>query len=196
MEHIFHQPQFGEDWFTYPELYTDFVQNYLQNGSVFVEVGSWKGKSISYIGVEIVNSGKDIKCFAVDTWKGTPGIHDKDIYVKIDKLYNLFLANIGPLSNIITPIRKSSIEASKQFEDNSIDIVYIDAGHLYEDVKSDIESWYPKVKPGGIISGHDYDSESTGGDHAGVRKAVDEAFPQNLIPRSGNCWVYFKPKGI
>ena len=60
MEHIYNQLNFGEDWFTYPNLYSDMVKKF-PSGSKFVEVGSWKGKSSSYITVEIINSNKNIK---------------------------------------------------------------------------------------------------------------------------------------
>jgi predicted O-methyltransferase YrrM len=186
MEHIYTQSQFGEDWFTYPELYSDFVKNYLHNNSIFVEVGSWKGKSTAYIGVEIINSKKNIKCYAVDTWEGSPGVHDYDDYVKTNTLYQLFLSNISSLKDVIIPIKNTSVEAAKQFKNNSIDVVYIDANHEYEYIKEDIHTWYPKVKPGGIISGHDYL-------FPGVYKAVHEYFPFDLKEYTGNCWVYRKP---
>ena len=59
---------------------------------------------------------------------------------------------------------------SDKFEDESQDFVYIDALHDYESVKSDIEAWYPKVKTGGILYGHDYNPVKW----SGVVKAVQE----------------------
>jgi cephalosporin hydroxylase len=188
MEHIFYQAQFGENWFTYPNLYSRFVKE-LSNGSKIVEVGCWKGKSIAYLAVEIINSGKDIKVDAIDTWKGTPDedVHQKDKYVIEDKLYELFLSNIAPVSSVINPIRMSSVEAAKLYEDESIDVVFIDAGHTYEDVKADILAWYPKVKKGGYVSGHDY--PWSGGD--AVKKAVDELVRGFEVTEG--CWVHKKP---
>lgn len=182
MEHIYNQPQFGENWFTYPNLYSRFVRE-LEDGSKIVEVGCWKGKSIAYLAVEVINSGKDIKIDAVDTWKGTPDEedHQNDVYVKTNKLYELFLSNISPISQVIRPIRMNSVEASTLYEDNSIDVVFIDAGHLYEDVKSDIIAWKPKIKKGGYLAGHDYLFPS-------VLKAVNEIF--GPIENSENCWIY------
>ena len=60
MEHFYYN--IGEDWFSYPELYSSIVNKFGDN-SHFVEVGVWKGRSASYMGVEIFNSGKncDIK---------------------------------------------------------------------------------------------------------------------------------------
>lgn len=52
--------------------------------------------------------------------------------------------------------RISSSEASREFDEESIDFVYIDGGHSIPCVKRDILSWWPKVKRGGIMAGHDY----------------------------------------
>ena len=46
--------------------------------------------------------------------------------------------------------------APAQFEDASIDFVYIDARHTYDAVMEDLEAWWPKVRPGGIVAGEDY----------------------------------------
>lgn len=184
MEHIYQDPSFGQDWFTYPNLYSRFV-NELQNESTIVEVGCWKGKSIAYLAVEILNSGKNIKIDAVDTWKGSQETsNQEDPYVVEDKLYPLFLKNIFPLRHLITPIRMDSLSASELYEDLSVDVVFIDASHEYEDVKADIKAWFPKVKIGGYISGHDYPGRR------GVRNAVDEIFKN--FEKTELCWVYKK----
>ena len=186
MEHIYHLPHFGEEWFTYPNLYRQFV-NILLNGSKIVEVGSWKGKSTAFLAVEIINSGKDIEIHAVDTWRGSPE-HSGDPYIQNDTLYDLFLSNISPVSSVIRPVRKASIEAAKDYQDYSVDVVFIDACHEYDCVKEDIAAWYPKVKSGGIISGHDY------GDYChNVVRAVNESLPKERLEVSEYCWMYIKP---
>ncbi len=53
-------------------------------------------------------------------------------------------------------LEKMSVEAARDFEDGSLDAVYIDANHRYEFVVADIHAWLPKIRKGGIISGHDY----------------------------------------
>ena len=74
-------------------------------------------------------------------------------------------------------IRKFSEEAAKLIPDESLDFVYIDGNHQYEFVKKDIESWYPKVKKGGIIGGDDYTScPETEAEQFGIFKAVHEFF--------------------
>lgn len=71
-------------------------------------------------------------------------------------------------------MRMESIAAAAQFKDASLDFVFIDADHSYAGCKADIEAWYPKVKPGGFVSGHDYDN--TEYPDFGVKRAVDERF--------------------
>lgn len=189
MEHIYKQSQFGEDWFTYPNLYTRFVKT-LRNGQKMVEVGSWKGKSTAYLAVEIINSGKNIKVDAVDTWKGSPKENPalmNDAYVKTDTLYNLFLTNMSSLLHVVNPVRAESVVASKMYEDNSVDIVFIDACHHYDCITEDIAAWYPKVKSGGIFAGHDYHFVDS------IKRAVDETFGEANIESTELCWVYNKP---
>lgn len=59
-------------------------------------------------------------------------------------------------SGRVTYIRTNSLEAAKLFKDEALDFVYIDADHSLKAVKADYNAWKLKVRPGGIISGHDY----------------------------------------
>ena len=71
-------------------------------------------------------------------------------------VYGECMNNIKGYEDRAIMIRANSKIASNFFEDNSLDFVYIDANHAYEFVKEDIELWYPKVKSGGYVMGHDY----------------------------------------
>eukprot|EP00933_Yihiella_yeosuensis_P026582 TRINITY_DN20646_c0_g1_i2.p1 TRINITY_DN20646_c0_g1~~TRINITY_DN20646_c0_g1_i2.p1 ORF type:complete len:238 (-),score=39.06 TRINITY_DN20646_c0_g1_i2:124-837(-) len=53
-------------------------------------------------------------------------------------------------------VQDLSVPAAKRFADLSLDWIYIDAGHRYEEVLADLEAWYPKVRWGGLVSGDDY----------------------------------------
>ena len=182
MEHYYHQ--IGENWFTYPQFYSSLVKIY-PSGSKFVEVGSWRGRSSCFLGVEIYNSGKNIKLDCVDTWEGSEEHQGYDI-LKDDMLYKEFISNIAPISHIITPIRMTSLEASRLYPDNSLEAVFLDASHRYEDIKNDINAWYPKVKKGGIFAGHDYPSWTQ------VTQAVEEFFPDKNFISSELCWIHQK----
>lgn len=183
MEHFYQN--IGEDWFTYPNLYRSVINKY-GNNSHFVEVGSWKGRSASFMGVEIINSGLDIKFDCIDTWEGS--IEHQEMEIVINKeLYDIFLENTSPVKSVINPIRTTSLEASKLYEDNSLDFVFIDASHEYQDVLDDMNAWLPKIKNGGTIAGHDYGRYE-------VNLAVNEFFKTNNLKFdvSEDCWIYVK----
>jgi hypothetical protein len=68
-----------------------------------------------------------------------------------------------------------SFEVSKGIEDNTVDIIYIDGDHSYNGIKRDFEAWMPKVRVGGIVSGHDYKNKL----RCGVKRFVDEYALEN-----------------
>jgi hypothetical protein len=179
-----------EGWFTFSELYCKMV-NKFPDGSHFVEVGSWKGKSAVYMGVEIINSNKKIRFDCIDSWEFLDDIYTKLSYLNKSKLtaFEEFLKNVEPLYNVINYHKINSIEGSKLFEDESLDFVYIDASHEYENVKNDLIYWYPKVKYGGVFAGHDY-----GSNWKGVKLAVDEFFKNIKFETPEASWVYYKNK--
>ena len=168
-------------WFVQEDLFTQMVLSCNDIDEYhFVEMGSWKGKSSTYMAVEILNSGKRIKFDCVDTWNGSEEHLDKnnDSYEPLleipNGLYNEFLKNIHPVKSVINPIRMSSIEASKLYKDNSLDFIFIDGAHDYKSVKEDVEHWFPKLKIGGYISGDDYAWPS-------VSNAVNEYFGKKNV---------------
>ena len=150
MEHFYQN--IGEDWMDFQELYSEMV-NYFPDNSHFVEVGSWKGRSASYMSVEILNSKKRIQFDCVDTWLGSVEHTDpnslffvEELINDKDWLYYQFLNNTRPVCDIINPVRSSSLESVNLYENRSLDFVFIDASHEYDDVKKDILAWYPKLK--------------------------------------------------
>lgn len=85
-------------------------------------------------------------------------------------------------------IRDTSVEASKLFEDNSVDLVFIDASHFYEDVLEDIDAWLPKVSTRGFLTGDDYTEL-----FPGLMRAVDESFDLNGVI-GDRIWIIEKSK--
>ena len=86
--------------------------------------------------------------------------------------------------DFIIDIQKPSIEAVKEFEDNSIDFMFIDGDHHYNAVIKDLNLWYPKIKRGGIFSGYDIG-------HPGVIKALNEftkKYDLKYLPISKSSW--------
>ena len=169
------QPDFNEipGWFAYEELYDKMVE-VANDNCVFVEVGAWFGKSTNHLAKKIRESKKNIHFTTVDTWKGTD---DEDIHQTIvgsfsGDIFYEFIDNTIYSNNYgqIETIKDTSRNAANNFANNSIDYIMLDAGHSYDALKDDLNVWYNKVKPGGIVSGDDY------GVFYGVTQAADEFF--------------------
>lgn len=170
-----------DGWFNYQNTY-DFLLSNVPDGGVFVECGAWLGKSSAYL---CDNARDRINVYIVDTWQGSP--NELQTYHKLatqENIYHKFLYNMG--YRRYTPLKMDSCEAADTFNNNSIDVVYIDMTHTYEAVKRDIQCWLPKVKIGGYIAGHDFDNK-----FPEVKRAVNETF-DNIIVMDQNCWVVKK----
>jgi len=117
---------------------------------VGAEIGVWRGdytKQLTAPGIHIY--GID-PCLQYPDYTDTHG----KLQYKLDALYEQTKENVKGLD--VTLIRKTSMEAVKDFKDASLDFVYIDGSHVFKYVAEDIWEWSKKVKKGGIISGHDY----------------------------------------
>ena len=175
-----------EGWFSYDWLYNKFV-NKSKDGDTIVEIGSWFGKSTKYLSDKIAESKKNLNLICIDTFKGT---QNEELHLQIvggDSIYQDFYYNVDNPN--ISIIKDSSHEASKLFSNGSIDYLMIDGDHSYEGVKQDIQDYFYKVKPGGIISGDDYRVFN------GVKKSVDEFFVGADIKTVDNLhWYYKIPK--
>jgi hypothetical protein len=147
------------------------------------EIGSWKGRS-----THALSDNTSGEVYAIDTWKGTVNepIHAIEFVGKPDDwLLKEFQNNVSDLSNVHI-VQALSVDAAKKLSNIRFDMVFIDAGHTYEDVKSDILAWNPLVIKGGLLSGHDYIS-----DWPEVIKAVDELIPNRVIV-ADRCWYLEK----
>jgi hypothetical protein len=118
-----------------------------------VEVGVFKGETSQYI---LKNWNGTL--YMVDVWEGlnSEEYNDSSNHSIHTTAYKETIDNIRGYENRGIMIRASSKEASKLFQDKSLDWVWIDANHAYDYVKEDIQLWWPKLKKGGLFSGHDY----------------------------------------
>jgi len=133
----------------------DLISEILVKGNLTrgVEVGSFKGQYAN----EILRRWNG-HLFMVDVWSELGDEYmDSSNHKNFDNtVYADCLNNITEFELRSTMIRTNSEIGSSLFENESLDFVYIDANHAYEFVKHDISYWYPKVKKGGYLMGHDY----------------------------------------
>jgi 16S rRNA C967 or C1407 C5-methylase (RsmB/RsmF family) len=161
------------NWFDYKDVYDRAFSTFNDNNHhIFVELGAYAGRSTVYMS-KILNP--NISFFTVDGWKHYP--------------YKKFIANLknnGVTNKHVTPIIADSSEASRLFDLESVDFVFVDANHSYEGVRRDILAWLPRMKKTGVIAGHDYHYSQLD-----VIKAVCDLFPvHNINLMSHSCyWI-------
>lgn len=137
----------------------DLPQFFVDMGfKVGAEIGVYKGE----FSEKFCRAG--LALYAIDPWQIYKGRDDSRGQDRLDFLYEHTKRVLAPFSNCKI-IRKTSMEAIEDFEDESLDFVYIDGNHQFKYVAEDIVEWTKKVKKGGVISGHDYDYYTKAGTH-------------------------------
>jgi hypothetical protein len=118
---------------------------------VIVELGVQAGLSYFCFCQAVQELGVGARCFAVDTWEGDSHTdpYGEEIFTEVTRHNEEHYAAFSTL------MRMRFEDALPRFEDGSIDLLHIDGFHSYEAVKTDFETWYPKVVPGGIVLFHD-----------------------------------------
>lgn len=96
------------------------------------------------------------KLHLVDAWMHYPGYRDHVSQDKLEGFYDQVLEFERRHPGRINTIRGYSVDVAQRFGDNTLDFVYIDANHTLPQVIADLAAWTPKVRPGGLIMGHDY----------------------------------------
>ena len=146
-----------------------------------VEVGVFRGRSLGWLGSELARQGKG----EAHIWGFDPGVawsvdvispaglptKERLPASRPELLHNLARLKRDFGSVQVDTYAETSVEGAKRFEDQSLELVFIDGRHEKPYAAEDIRVWLPKVKPGGLISGHDYEPGNPG-----VIAAVDEAF--------------------
>jgi predicted O-methyltransferase YrrM len=173
-----------DGWFSEDEgrWYARFARSL--RGGTFVEVGSWKGRSTSFVGPVCASNGTRLVC--VDHWKGS---RDRlacryDDALALEDVERTFRTNMRALGLAVDVIKEPSIVAATYFALASVDRVFLDGSHDGASVTEDLVAWVPRLKAGGILAGHDYSDK-----HPELCAAVDafaakEAFFVQRGPRS------------
>lgn len=127
------------------------IQQFFKPTFKMVEIGSLEGIS-TLLFSKFVDTVYSVDCYDYKVPpEGRIPEHDQT-FIEAERM---FIERTKDVPNIIK-IRKTSVEAAKDFPDGSLDAVYIDAEHDEDSVREDIRAWRPKIKPGGFLVGHDY----------------------------------------
>lgn len=169
-----------QGWFDFDLLYLSQVLR-VPSGT-FVEVGSFLGRSAVYMASVIQMTKKPITFHCVDVFRGSPSWVPKGVLDANNRFEDKFRANLTKcgVDKLINVHVLNSVDAAKLFADGSLDFIFIDADHSYAAVKADIAAWKPKLKPDGVLAGHDIGMKD-------VKKAVAEAGKYKVF--GPNSWV-------
>ena len=158
------------------DRFDDFL-DCMPHNAIAVEVGVQGGGFAAYM----LKKTNPKQLFLIDCWVyQDPNIYDdEEANVSNDLQENLYQETKQRFANDsrVTVLRDFSKNAVSQFADESLDWVYIDANHSYDAAKEDIDLWWPKIKRGGILSGHDYAVRP----FFGVVQAVNEFLIKNSL---------------
>lgn len=175
-------------WFDWPELYDAAVRR-AADGARFVECGTFFGKSALHLARAIRDSGKQITFDTWDDWSSVPPGFGYVGWVGGDPPREDQVR--ATLAGLPVRVRTGdSLDAAKQYADGSLDMVFLDDDHSAEHLAAECHVWWPKLKPGGLMAGHDYDWPS-------VREGLElwAEFDDGLavVPTSVKCWMVVKP---
>lgn len=184
-------------WFDFADLYAEQVKR-APSGAHFVEVGTYAGKSAAFMAVDIANSGKQIQFDACDTFEGVERkfFPDESDYLAQEALRDAdglmvtaARANLAPVADVVTVRVGDSLALAESYADASLDFVFLDDDHSTPHLLKELAAWYPKVKPGGVLAGHDLNWPS-------VQAAVEPwSQMQGLAfeARGHSSWLIEKP---
>lgn len=152
----------------------------------FVEIGCYTGASCAFMAKQLVERKTPFEFYAVDLWDKVNAETDYDRIIEAP-IWQEFEDRLRRenLRDHVRVIQKESALAAADFADGSVDFAFVDANHTEPHVEADIKAWLPKIKVGGMLSGHDY------GEPCGVKAAVDRLLGDK-ISLMGTCWYVFK----
>lgn len=166
--------------------------------ALFKGIGAEIGVERGYFSERICKQSPGVVLFCVDPWEAYSDYRDHERQSKLNLFYRKAKWRLRHYDCHF--IKKFSSEAVKEFEDNTLDFVYIDANHGYNYVMQDIELWIKKVKPGGIVAGHDFIDRPERGKTYKVKEAVLDFVEKNGIKdltiytkANSPSWMFIKP---
>lgn len=174
-----------DGWFQWRLAQEEAVGSF-PDGSRFVEVGNYLGRSLCSLGDVVTSSGKNLSIVGVDTCRGSgpEGWRGKDYHgAAVSQGGGTFAGALHQnildcgFGDLISVIVADSLTAASFFPDRSVEWVHLDARHDYASVKADIGAWLPKVKAGGWLSGDDFNEPKW----PDVVKAVRDVLPEAKV---------------
>jgi hypothetical protein len=152
------------------------------------EIGVFYGDT----SIHLLKKIPSLKLYCVDPWDSYDEYKEEHTKERLKEAEKNARSRLSHFSERAIIIKERSCDACKNIKDNSLDFIFIDGNHEYEFVKEDFASWFPKVRIGGLVSGHDFRWR-------GVAKFVEEInvnFEIFVSPLPSDVWYFIKTKGV
>jgi len=144
------------------------------------EIGVKEGRFIAHM----LSKFPSLVMYAIDPWETQPEGNETYEGWDFNSIYNEYRDKVSQFKDRVIELREYSETAADKIPDKSLDFVFIDAQHDYDSVKEDIALWLPKVIPGGLLCGHDYEPK-----FPGVVNAVDDMLGKTMIGRNATWGI-------
>ena len=152
-------------------------QSNTEHKLICAEIGVWIGENAQ----DMLTIDKEMELYAIDAYVNI-GVTDDTSQGSPDEVKAKAYNRLSVFGDRVKFVYKQSEDAYKDYPDGFFDYVYIDGDHDYKSVKRDIELWYPKVKAGGMLAGHDIIMDS-------VKTAVTEFLLENKIKKAAQLAI-------
>lgn len=171
-----------EGWFQWRSGQEEAARHF-PDGSCFIEVGTYLGRSLCSLAEVVEQSGKTITVIGVDNCRGNgpEGPREQDYHgAAVTRGGGSFAGELHRnvlecgYGNTVSLLIADSVAAARLFGDGTVDWIHLDARHDYASVQADIQAWLPKVKRGGWLSGDDFDELKW----PAVVQAVNDLLPE------------------
>lgn len=157
---------------------------------VIVEIGTWRGKATAVMALECLGTKR--KIYTVDPYKdyvvpsgvmASKAIYGKHTFEDAHKGFNRTFKGVKE----VELLHCTSEEAAQKWDYGEIDFLYLDGDLRVEMIRLDLALWVPKIKKGGVVSGHDWDramvQEAVTGRWAGKDRELK-------IAKEANVWWF------
>ncbi len=133
------------------------IRRVAKPGCRMAEIGSWLGNGSTQVFLETLRTAANSSLTCVDTWQGSLNVQKHQDIVRDYDALGTFRAAVAATNSLLTvmPFVATSEQAAAMMAPGAFDLVFIDADHSYQAVRDDIAAWRSKVRPGGILCGHD-----------------------------------------
>jgi predicted O-methyltransferase YrrM len=151
-------------------------------------VGAEIGIAEGYTSEFLLDSNEKLTLYCIDPFVNYIDWNGNNLNER-DDVCHIFQNRVNRFGNRVKFIRKFSDDAISDIEDNSLDFVFIDGLHTYDQVTKDMQNYYPKLKSNGIFAGHDFTAIQC------INEAVND-FAENknktVLKTECDVWYWYK----